>query len=80
LQDSGLVSFYSEMVVSLSLCDQILGQLALGQQGIGANILALDIDGIQQWDGHLDFVRAFDFFAIFYGQGANFFWVWQILV
>ena len=68
------------MVVSLSLCDQILGQLALRQQGISANIHALDIDRIQQRDDHLDFVRAFDFFAIFYRQGTNFFWVWQILV
>ena len=79
-QNSCLVSFDGEMVVSLSLPDQILGQLALCQQGIGANILPLDIDSSQQWDGHLDFIRAFDFFAIFYWKGANFFGVWQILV
>jgi hypothetical protein len=68
------------MVVSLSLCDKIFGQFALRQQGIGAHVLALDIDSVQQRDGHLDFVCAFDFFAIFYRQGTNFFWVWQILV
>ena len=68
------------MVVSLSLCDQILAQLALRQQGIGANIHALDIDRVQQRDSYLDFVCAFDFFAIFYRQGTNFFGVWQILV
>jgi len=66
--------------VSLSLCDQILGQLALRQQGIGANILALDIDRFQERDSYLDLVGAFDFFTIFYRQGTNFFWVWQILV
>jgi hypothetical protein len=66
--------------VSISLLDQILGQLTLRQQGIGADILALNIDRIQQRDSYFDFVRAFDFFAIFYWQGANFFWVWQILV
>jgi hypothetical protein len=61
------------MIVSLSLCDQILGQLALRQQGIGAHILALDINGIQQRDGHLDLVGAFDFLTVLYWQGANFF-------
>ena len=80
LQNTGLVSFDGKMVVGLSLRDQILGQLTLRQQGIGANILALNINGIQQRDGHLDLVGAFDFFTIFYWQGANFFWVWQILV
>lgn len=75
LKNSGLVSFDGEVVVSLSLCDQIFGQLPLCQQGIGADILPLDINRIQQRDGHLDFVRAFDFFAIFYRQGADFFWV-----
>jgi hypothetical protein len=80
LKNSGLVSFDGEMVGSLSLCDQVFGQLALRQQGIGAHIRALDINGIAQRDGHFDFIRAFDFFAIFYGQGASFFCVWQILV
>ena len=63
------------MVVRLSLCDEILSQLALRQQGIGADIFTLDINGIQQRNGRLDLVRAFDFFAIFYRQDANFFWV-----
>jgi len=59
----------------LALPDQAVGQLALRQQGIGTHLLALNIDGLQQGDGHLDFVGAFDFFTIRYGQGANFFWV-----
>jgi hypothetical protein len=61
--------------MGMTLLDQVLGQLALGQQGIGGHILALNIDGLQQGDGHLDLVGAFDFFLVFYGQGANFFWV-----
>ena len=46
---SSVISVHNsgEMVVSLSLCDQILGQLALRQQGIGAHILPLNINGIQ---------------------------------
>ena len=63
------------MVMRLSLCDQIVGQLALRQQGIGAHLLAFNIDGLQQRDGHLDLVGAFDFFTIVYGQRPHFFWV-----
>jgi hypothetical protein len=47
----------------------------LGQQSVGGHILALKVDGIEHGDGHLDFVGAFDFFFVFYGQGADFFWV-----
>jgi hypothetical protein len=35
----------------------------------------LDIDGIEQGDGHPDFVGALEFFIAFYGQGTDFFWV-----
>jgi hypothetical protein len=47
----------------------------LGQQSIGRHVLALNIDGIEQRDSHLDLVGAFDFFIVFYGQGTDFFWV-----
>jgi hypothetical protein len=33
-----------------------MGELTLGQEGIGSDIFALDIDGIEQRDGHLDLV------------------------
>jgi hypothetical protein len=52
-----------------------MGDVALGQQGIGGNIFALDIDGIQQRDGGFDFVGALEFIASRYGQGCHFFWV-----
>jgi hypothetical protein len=35
----------------------------------------LDIDGIQQGDGHSDFIGAFEFLIAFYRQGTDFFWV-----
>jgi len=60
--------------MSFTVPDQIVSDFALGQQGIGGNFFALDIDGIQQRDGGFDFVSAFDLFIIF-GQGAYFFWV-----
>lgn len=47
LQNSGLVPFDREVIMSFSLCDEILGQLALRQQGVGADILALDSNGLQ---------------------------------
>jgi len=57
-----------------TLADQIVGDLALGQQGIRGNIFALNIDGIKQRDGGFDFVGALNF-LVGYGQGTYFFWV-----
>jgi len=47
LKKSGLVVFDSEVVMSFALPDQIIGDLALGQEGVGGNIFALNIDGIK---------------------------------
>ena len=47
LKKTGLVVFDGEVVMSFTLADQIIGDLALGQQGIGGNLFALNIDGIQ---------------------------------
>ena len=38
-------------------------------------LIALQIDGVEQWDGHPDFVGALEFFIVSYGQGTDFFWV-----
>jgi len=74
VKKTGLVVFDGEVVMRFTLADQIVGDLALGQQGIGSNILALNIDGIQQRDGGFDFVGALNR-LVGYGQGAYFFWV-----
>ena len=59
-----------------TLDHQVLSELALGQQGVGGNVLPFDVDGVEQRDGGIDFVGAFDCFGIaFYRQGAHFFWV-----
>jgi len=47
LKKSGLVVFDGEVVMSFTVPDQIVGDLALGQQGIGGNFFALNIDGIK---------------------------------
>ena len=69
----GLVSFDGEVVMGLTFSDQVVGELALGQEGIGGNVFALDIDGIKERDGHLDLVGVLDLFITFYGQEATFF-------
>jgi hypothetical protein len=51
-----LIAFDGEVVMGLTILDQVVGELALGQQGIGSDIFALDFDGIEQRDGHLDLV------------------------
>ena len=56
LQECGLVAFDGEVVMGLPILDQVMGEVALGQEGIGSDIFALDIDGIEQRDGHLDLV------------------------
>ena len=73
-QEPGLISFDGKMVMSMAKLDQIGGELALGQQSIGGDILALKIDRLQQGNGDLDFIGPFDFFVAFYGEG-DFFWV-----
>ena len=47
MKKSGLVVFDGEVVMSFALPDQIIGDLALGQEGVGGNIFALNIDGIK---------------------------------
>ena len=74
LEGTPWVGFDGEMVMRLAL-DQIVGEPALGEQGVGRHILALNLDGFQQRDGHLDLVGALDLRAAFYGQGTDFFWV-----
>jgi hypothetical protein len=79
-EKSGLVVLDGEVIMGVTILNQIVCDLALGQEGICGNIFAFDIDGLKQWDGGLDFVGAFEFLAAFYREGANFFWVWQALV
>jgi len=47
LKKTGLVVFDGEVVMSFALPNHIVSDLALGQQGIGGNFFALNIDGIQ---------------------------------
>jgi hypothetical protein len=75
LKKTWLVCFDGEVIMRLAFADQVVGNLALGQQGIAGNFFAFDIDGIQQRDGRLDLVGTLELFTAFYGQGTDFFWV-----
>jgi hypothetical protein len=47
LKKTGLVVFDGEVVMRFALAHDIVSDFALGQQGIGGNLFALDIDSIQ---------------------------------
>jgi len=74
LENAALVSFDGEMIMGMALRNQVLGNLALGQQSIGGHILALNIDGVKEGNGHLDLVGALQFVTVFGRQGTHFFW------
>jgi hypothetical protein len=74
LKNPGLVVFHCEVVMSVSLFDQVVGDIFLSQQGIGGNVFPFNIDGIEQWDGRLDFVGALALFIVYF-QSTYFFWV-----
>lgn len=63
LEQCWLVAFDGEVVVCLSVLDQVAGELALSQERIGANILVRDGDGIEQRDSHLDLIGLLGFFG-----------------
>ena len=47
MKKTGLVVFDGEVVMSFALANQIVSDFALGQQGIGGNVFALNIDGVK---------------------------------
>jgi len=73
-EESGLISFDGEMIVGLAP-DQIGGYPALGKKGIGSDVPAPDVDGVEERDGCLDLVGLFKLFIALCRQGAYFFWV-----
>ena len=70
----GLVVFDGEDVVGL-VVERVVGQLALGQQGIGGEGLIGEVEGVEKRDGHTDLVGLLDRPAVAYGEGTDLFWV-----
>ena len=60
LEEVELVAFTGEVVMRLALLNPIRGQMALGQQGIHADVLAFTVDGVEPGDSHLDFIGLLD--------------------
>ena len=69
-----LVAFDREMIVRSPL-NRITRDRALGQQGVAGDVLAGDVAGFKQGNGHADFVRALVLLAAGYREGSHFFWV-----
>jgi len=44
--------------------DQVSGELALGQQRVGGDVLVIDVDRVEQRNGGSDFVGLFERFGI----------------
>jgi hypothetical protein len=51
------------------------GERTRGQQGVGGDRLAGDIQRLKGRDDHPDLIGLLDLIAAVYGQGADFFWV-----
>jgi hypothetical protein len=47
----------------------------LGQQRIGGDVKAGDVDGVEHRRSRLDLIRALDLIAVVDAQAADFFWV-----
>ncbi len=76
LEQAGLVAFDGEVVMRVTVLDQVAGEIPLRQQGIGADVFALNLDRLQHGDGHLNLIGLLDTFGIAVDlQGADFFWV-----
>ena len=47
LKQRGLIGFDGEVVVGLAFYDQVLGQFALGVQGVGGDVLVFEIEAVE---------------------------------
>jgi hypothetical protein len=61
--------------VGTAFFDQVVGELALREQGIGGDGLAGDVHTLEQGNEHPDLVGLFDLIGAVYGQSGDFFWV-----
>jgi hypothetical protein len=68
-----LILLDGEVVVGLAP-DEVLGDLPLGEKGIGGDVLALDVDGVKEGDRGFDLVGPLDL-LIGYPDAPYFFWV-----
>jgi hypothetical protein len=61
LMERSLILLDGEVVVSLAV-DEVVGYRALGEKGISRDVLALNVDGIEERDSCFDLVGTLDFF------------------
>lgn len=66
-EERELICLYCQVMVSLTLSHQIIGECAVSLKGIPGDDFAFDIDGIKEQDRQFDVVSAFGFFVAFFG-------------
>ena len=72
-QECGLIAFDGEVVVAFAAA-HVAGEVALGQQSIGGNVLVFEVQRLQQRCCDFDFVGLFEGVRIArYGQDTDFF-------
>ncbi len=47
LKEAGLIGFDGEVIMGLALYHQVLGEFALGVQGIGGDVLVFEIETVE---------------------------------
>lgn len=74
-EESFLISFDDEVIMGVTVGDDVVGEFALSQEGIGGQIFVLEVEGVEQRDSGFDFVGSFEFLVVLGGEGSHFFWV-----
>jgi hypothetical protein len=74
LMERWLILLDGKVVVGFTV-DEVVGYRALGEKGIGSDVLALNSDSIKKRDGCFNLVGPFGFFIVCYRQPVYFFWV-----
>ena len=78
VQEGRLILFDGKVVMGFAR-NHVACNGALGQEGIGTDVLAFDGDGVKERDGAFNLICPFGFF-IAYPKTAYFFWVCEVFV
>jgi hypothetical protein len=79
VKERGLIPFHGKVVMGVA-SDYVTGDILLGQKRVRGDVLAFNVDGVEEGKSGLDLVCLLEFVIYLYRQGADFFWVWQVFV
>lgn len=76
VKERGLIGFDGEVIMGVTLSNQVVGEFSLGEKRIGGDVFILEIEALEQRDGHADLIGLLYGLGIsLTGDGADFFWV-----